>query len=264
MADKIVNTNLLLQNAARVRDALDGVLPQDYATMAQLGAAIEGLAWKDSCRVATQGNVNLAAPGATVDGITMTVGDRTLVRAQSAPAENGIYVWNGAAVAMTRAADANTFPELEQATVTTEEGTSAGVTFRQTAINGTIGATAVNWAVFGTSSPAASETVAGIAELATQAEVDTGTDTTRIVTPAGLAAWPNRAKRYAADFGDGVATSFTITHGLNTRDLDVTVRLTSGSLAAVEAEVQYTSVSAVTIIVNTPPASNAYRAMLTA
>ena len=35
--------------------------------------------------------------------------------------------------------------------------------------------------------PAASETVAGLAEIATQAEVDTGTDTTRYVTPATLA-----------------------------------------------------------------------------
>ena len=37
-----------------------------------------------------------------------------------------------------------------------------------------------------TSQPAASETVAGIAELATQAEVTTGTDTVRAVTPATL------------------------------------------------------------------------------
>lgn len=37
--------------------------------------------------------------------------------------------------------------------------------------------------------PAASETVAGIAEIATTAEVNTGTDNTRIVTPAKLAAY---------------------------------------------------------------------------
>lgn len=37
--------------------------------------------------------------------------------------------------------------------------------------------------------PAASETVAGIAEIATTAEVNTGTDNTRIITPAKLAAY---------------------------------------------------------------------------
>jgi hypothetical protein len=43
--------------------------------------------------------------------------------------------------------------------------------------------------VSGGSTPAdASETVKGIAELATEAEVLAGTDSTRIVTPAGLQA----------------------------------------------------------------------------
>jgi hypothetical protein len=37
---------------------------------------------------------------------------------------------------------------------------------------------------------AASETAAGVVELATQAEVDAGTDAVRAVTPATLAAWP--------------------------------------------------------------------------
>ena len=35
--------------------------------------------------------------------------------------------------------------------------------------------------------PTSSETVAGVAEIATQAETDTGTDNTRIVSPAKLA-----------------------------------------------------------------------------
>jgi len=46
------------------------------------------------------------------------------------------------------------------------------------------GATALEFAAL----PAASETVAGVVELATTAEVTTGMDTTRAVTPAGLAA----------------------------------------------------------------------------
>jgi hypothetical protein len=123
----------------RVVGLLDGVAPQDAATVAQLNAAIEGTAWKDSCRVATQANLNLAAPGASIDSISMATGDRVLVRSQTAPAENGIYVWNGAAVAATRAADASTAAELEQAVVTIEEGTSAGTTWRQTAVNFVLG-----------------------------------------------------------------------------------------------------------------------------
>jgi hypothetical protein len=44
----------------------------------------------------------------TIDGVTMIAGDRVLLKGQSAPAENGIWVWNGAAAAMTRALDAAT------------------------------------------------------------------------------------------------------------------------------------------------------------
>ena len=139
----------------------------DAVRLADLNSAVEGLAWKDSCRVATTANLNLAAPGATIDGITMAANDRVLVKAQTAGAENGIYIYNGSAVAATRALDANTAAELEQAVTTVEEGTSAAATFRQTAVNFTLDTTTVTWVAFGTSAPAASETTAGIAELAT-------------------------------------------------------------------------------------------------
>jgi hypothetical protein len=105
--------------------------------------------------------------------------DRVLVRAQSTASENGIYVWNGASTAMTRSLDASTFAELEQAVTTVEEGTSAATTWRQDQINGTIGSSSISWVAFGTAAPAASESTAGIAELATQAETDTGTDDAR-------------------------------------------------------------------------------------
>lgn len=41
----------------------------------------------------------------------------------------------------------------------------------------------------GNGSTAASESTAGVVELATQAEVNTGTDTARAITPAGLTGW---------------------------------------------------------------------------
>ena len=50
----------------------------------------------------------------------------------------------------------------------------------------------------GGSSPAASEMVPGVVELATPAEVTTGTDTTRAVTPAGLAVELNKKASLAS------------------------------------------------------------------
>jgi hypothetical protein len=233
----------------------DGV-PKSY-----VDSLVEGLAWKDSCRVATQSNLNLSAPGATIDGITMASGDRILVRSQSTTTENGIYVWNGAASAATRSLDASTFPELEQAVTTVEEGTSAAATYRQDQINGTIGSSAVSWVSFGTSASAASETTAGIAELATQAEVNTGTDDLRIVTPLKLATWSGRIKKFAVSIGDGSATSYTVTHNLASLDVVVTVFANSGGDEVI-TDVTHATTNTLTVVFATAPASNAYRVVV--
>jgi hypothetical protein len=264
MATKPILVDLDFNSVAKVINLGTPTSAGDAATKAYVDSVIEGLAWKDSCRVATQGNINLASPGATIDGITMATNDRVLVRAQTLGEANGIYIWNGASTPMTRAADASTAAELEQAVTTIEEGTSAGATFRQTIVNLTLDTTVVTWSSFGTGSPSATETTAGIAEIATQAETDTGSDDLRFVTPLKLATYSGRAKRYAVNFGDGSATSYTITHNLNTLDVDVFIRETGGNQRQVDAEVRSTSVNAVTILTNAAPALNALRAVVIA
>lgn len=234
----------------------------DAVPKSYVDSLVEGLSWKTSCRVATQGNLNLSSPGATIDGVTMTAQDRVLVRAQTAQSANGIYIWNGAASPMTRALDASTFDELEQAVVTVQEGTSAGSSYRQTQVNGTLESSNIIWDPFGTIAPPASETTSGIAEIATQAETDAGTDDSRIVTPAKLANWSGRLRKVAANIGDGSATSYAVTHNLNTRDVIVRVFPNSGQYDDVEVDVQRTSVNAATLVFATAPAANAYRVVV--
>lgn len=255
-------TDIDMQSVSKITNLPAATADGDAVRFSQLNAAIEGLAWKDSCRVATQANLNLASPGATIDGVTMVSQDRVLVRAQTDAAFSGIYIWNGASSAMTRSLDASTFDELEQAVTSVEEGTSVGTTYRQTAVNGTLGTTTVTWAVFGTSAPAASETTSGTAELATQAETDAGTDDLRIVTPLKLATWSGRIKKVASNIGDGTATTYTVTHNLNTRDVIVRLFPNSGQYDDVEVDVQRTSVNAVALVFATAPASNAYRVVV--
>lgn len=247
---------------ARVLNLVDAVNPQEPVTLAQLRAAIEGIAWKDSVRVDASTNTTIASPGASVNGISMVANDRVLLRGQTAQAENGIYIWNGAAVPMTRALDASTSDELEGAAVTVEEGPNAGSTFRQTQVNFTLGSGNVVWTSFGTSAPSASESTAGIAEIATQAETDTGTDDLRIVTPLKLATWSGRKLKFSQNIGDGSATSIAVTHNLNTRDVQVQVYRNSGNFDTVNVEVQRTSVNAVTLIFAAAPASNAHRVVI--
>lgn len=230
----------------------------DAATKGYVDSAVEGLSWKDSCRVATVSNINLSSPGATIDGISMSADDRVLVKDQTTASANGIYIWNGAAVAMTRALDCSTAAELEQAITTIEEGTNEGATFRQTAVNFTLESGSVAWASFGTSAPSSSESVAGVAEIATQSETDTGTDDARFVTPLKLATWTNRKRKYSTALGDGSSTSYNVTHNFATRDVQVQVYRTGSPYDTINCDVERTDTNTVTLKFAAAPTSNQF------
>lgn len=259
---KQVLSDFDFNNAARIVNLPDPTLAQHPATKAYVDSAVEGLAWKDSVRVASTANLTITGPGATIDGVTMSANDRVLLKDQTTASQNGLYIWNGAAVSMTRAADANTFAELEQAVVTVEEGTSAGASFRQTAVNGTIDSTSVTWSSFGTSAAAATETTAGVLEIATQSETDTGTDDLRAITALKLNNWSGRKRKATATFGDGSATSFNIDHNFNTRDVQVEVYRNSGNYDSVLCDVTRPSVNRVTLTFAAAPAASAFNVVV--
>jgi phage-related tail fiber protein len=76
-------------------------------------------------RAAATGNVNLSAPGASIDGVSLALNNRVLLPAQSTGSQNGIYVFNGASSAMTRTADFNDSAEMKPGLlVVVEEGTT--------------------------------------------------------------------------------------------------------------------------------------------
>lgn len=241
----------------------DPTAAQDLATKGYVDSAVEGLAWKDSVRVHATTNVNLAAPGATIDGVTMANGNRFSAFSQTTGSQNGIYIYNGAATPATRAPDMNVAAEFEQAVFTVEEGTSAGSTFRQTTINFVLDTGVPAVVSFGNAAPAASETTSGIAELATQAETDAGTDDLRIVTPLKLANWSGRKRKATGTFGDGSATSFNLDHNFNTKDVIVSVYLNSGNGDEVYVNITRPTVNRVTISgFPTAPGVNAYNVVI--
>ncbi len=261
---KLILSDIDFNSVSRIRNLPAPAANDEPVRLQDLNSAVEGLAWKDSCRVAASSNINLASPGANVDGVAMSAGQRFLARGQTSQPENGIYIWNGAATPATRATDASTFDELEGAVTTIEEGTDAGASFRQTQVNGVIGTNNVIWASFGTGAPAASETVAGIAEIATQAETDTGTDDARFVTPLKLATSVYAKRKYDTTVGDGSATSYVVTHNLNTRLVHVAVYRDSGAYDEVVCEVEHTSVNTVTLRFAAAPSSNQFRVVVIA
>lgn len=263
MPARPVGTDLDFQNANRPTNVPNPVAGGDGANKAYVDAAIEGVNWKDSVRVGTAANINIAAPGANIDGIAMVANDRVLLMGEAAAETNGIYIWNGAAVPMTRALDMNAAAEVEQAVTTVEEGTFAGASYRQTAVNVNLGVTALAWTAFVAGAGAASEASAGIGEIATQAEADAGADdTNKFINPAKLKNSPWAARGFAANFGDGAATSFNIDHNLNTFDVRVEVVKTGGNRDTVLANVTRPTVNRVTIEYSPAPAANALRALI--
>jgi hypothetical protein len=64
-------TDLDLQSVSKVINVPTPSAAGDAVPKSYVDSAVEGLAWKDSARVSTQGDINLASPGATIDGITM-------------------------------------------------------------------------------------------------------------------------------------------------------------------------------------------------
>ena len=124
----------------------------DAATKGYVDSAIAALNSlydsKGSCRAATTANITISNPATdTFDGITLSNGDRLLIRAQSSAAENGIYPFNGSSSALTRVADMDAWDEVPGALVVVEEGTSYEDTIWLCTSNqgGTLDTTAITW-----------------------------------------------------------------------------------------------------------------------
>lgn len=126
------------------------VADNDAANKAYVDALTNGLSWKAAVRAATTVNGDLAtafAAGQVVDGVTLVLGDRILVKNQTAAAENGIYVVT--AGAPTRAMDMNSAAEFDGAAVFVQEGsTNEGSGWTEQLTVTTVGADPVSFTQF--------------------------------------------------------------------------------------------------------------------
>lgn len=104
---------------------------------------------KPSAKAATTGNIVLSNPATAIfDTVTLSVNDILFVRAQTAPAENGLYTFNGSGSALTRIAQMDAWTEFPGALFTVEAGGSVygqTIWFCNVAQGGTLGTTAVTF-----------------------------------------------------------------------------------------------------------------------
>lgn len=214
--------NNLDMNGLLVKNLGNPVDANDAITKGYVDVFLEGNKWKaEEIRVVAQSNVNIASPGANVDGIAMNQGDRILLRLQTASAENGIWVFDTATTPLVRSLDANIFEEVIAATVTISEGTAANQSYRQTEISGTIDVDPQFWIQFGTATPDATETIAGKARVGSQPEVDAGLLDNVFITPKKLNSFASSqlVKKQTYNVGNNTDNVFVINHTLDTKSL---------------------------------------------
>lgn len=77
-----------------------------------------------------------------------------------------------------------------------------------------------------------------------------------------LAAAAQTSRIYAANVGNGSATTITVTHNLGTRDVVVEVYENSGNYRTVAVEVRRPSTNEIALVFASAPASNAYRVVI--
>jgi len=140
-------SSLTLGGLTTVTVTQDPVSALQLATKQYVDAVAQGLDPKASCVAATTANITLSG-AQTIDGVSLTAGDRCLVKNQTAQADNGIYVV--ATGSWTRATDMDNWLEVPGAFTFIEQGTLYADTGWVCTSNagGTIGVTAITWVQF--------------------------------------------------------------------------------------------------------------------
>ena len=136
----------------------------------------------------------------------------------------------------------------------------------------TIGATGIKVSTGGiTSNELGVDSVTSTAMADSSVDLGTSTVTgtlpvlkggTGATTAADARANLGATTKYSVEIGDGSATTYTVTHNLNTRDVIVTVYKNATDYEVVFADVKHATANTVTVSFAVAPASNAYKVVV--
>ena len=103
----------------------------------------------------------------------------------------------------------------------------------------------------------------GVTEIATQAEVDAGSDSFRYVTPATLASHISNKQSFAGTYPASDSASWSVAHGLGTRDVSVQVyEISSGETVFVGVARASSSPFALTLTTSGTTTANTLRVLV--
>ena len=272
-------------NNFKITNLATPTLSTDAATKGYVDGVAEGLHIHAASYAATTANLNAtysngtAGVGATLtnagaqaafatDGVSPSINARILVKNQTTTSQNGIYtlttVGTGATNwVLTRATDFDTAAEISGGDFTFVD---AGSTLANT------GWVSVDEVTTVGTDPIVFQQFSGAGTYtASTGVLLTGTNFTGVVVASGgLSVGASgfeldttiAVRKYAANVGDGSATTYTVSHNLGTKDVIVSVYDNSSPYAELICDVQHTSTTAITLLFSVAPTSNQYRVVV--
>jgi hypothetical protein len=259
--------------------------PADAATKQYVDDVAQGLNIHAASFAATTANLNAtynngtAGVGATLtnagaqaafttDGTSPALNARILVKNQTTTSQNGIYTLTTIGTGstnwvLTRATDFDSAVEIAGGDFTFVDtgSTLANTGWVQVDEVTTVGTDPIVWQQF---------SGAGTYSASNGVQLVGSNFSGVVVSGGGLTVGSSGfdidtavvVRKYNANVGDGSATSYTITHNLGTRDVQVTIYDNSSPYAEVICDVQHTSTTAVTLLFSIAPTSNQYRVVV--
>ena len=235
-----------------VHEAAHAATPQSLATISG------GTVTYDNGTAGVGATLTLANAVTVIDGHTLAVGDRILVKNESTAAHNGVYVYTSSTV-LTRASDFDTAIEIHGGDfIFVENGTLYNSTgwVNENEVN-TVGTDTVQWLQF--SGVGTFTAGAGLSLSGTEFNIGAAVGGGITVNADTIQVDSTVARKFTSLIGNGTTNPITVTHNLNNQWVNVQV---FQGTELVEADVTLASANTATIGFSVTPTQDQFRVVI--